>query len=113
MARKQFTQLIDDLDSTPIDEGGETILFSLDGRAYEIDLSDDNAQKLRDAFAPFVSAGRSVSRPKITGRPARERSGQAKLDLADVRAWARENGHSVSDRGRIPAVVLEAYEAAH
>jgi len=32
---------------------------------------------------------------------------------ADVRAWARENGLEVSDRGAIPAAVLEQHAAAH
>jgi len=32
---------------------------------------------------------------------------------ADVRAWARQNAVSVSDRGRVPASVLSAYRKAH
>ena len=59
MAKKQITQLIDDLDGSVIDDG-TTIHFSVEGRAYEIDLSSDNAKKLREAFEPFVSAGRPL-----------------------------------------------------
>lgn len=113
MAKRHITQLIDDLDGTVLDEGA-TVYFSLDGKAYEIDLSDANAQAFRDAIAPYIEAGRTIA-----GNPARAttrpRSGakSGRADLAAVRAWAKENGHNVSERGRIPAGVLEAYDAAH
>ncbi|WP_294981886.1 Lsr2 family protein, partial [uncultured Microbacterium sp.] len=62
MARKIVHQLVDDLDGTVLEVGdGETVLFSLDGTAYEIDLTTDNAAALRDALAPYVAAARSVS----------------------------------------------------
>jgi len=113
MAKKHITQLIDDLDGSVL-EGGATVHFSLEGRAYEIDLSDDNAKKLRDAFAPYISAGRSVgSVGAAPRRAARGRSAGSSRDLADVRAWAEQNGFTVNSRGRIPANVLEAYDAAH
>ena len=63
MARRIVHQLVDDLDGTLLEVGeGETVLFSLDGAAYEIDLTDANAAALRDALAPYISAGRSISR---------------------------------------------------
>ena len=120
MARRIVHQLVDDLDGTVLEVGeGETVLFSLDGVAYEIDLSAGNAAALRDALAPFVDAGRSVSsRGAGSGRSSasgsgtrRRRSGQQ--DYAAIREWAKANGHKVSERGRVPASVLEAYEAAH
>lgn len=59
MATKHVTHLIDDLDGSVLEDGaGKTVSFSVDGRAYEIDLSKDNASKLLDAFAPYVSAAR-------------------------------------------------------
>jgi hypothetical protein len=113
MAKKHITQLIDDLDGGVLDDG-ITLNFSLEGRAYEIDVSEENAQKVRDAFAPFIAAGRSTSvapsRQTSRGRGARS---AARTDLADVRSWAAQNGHSVSTRGRVPASVLDAYDAAH
>ncbi len=115
MAKKVTVQLVDDLDGTPIPEGeGATVVFSIDRKSYEIDLSDANQDKLRDALAPFIEAGRVVasasssSRGRSASRPAS--GGQ---DLAAVRAWARKNGHTVSDRGRVPANILEAYAAAN
>lgn len=117
MARRIVHQLVDDLDGTELEVGsGETVLFSLDGIAYEIDLTDDNAQALRDAFAPYVSAarrvsGRSTSSTSSTAARRRRRTGQH--DYGPVRAWAKANGYTVSERGRVPAAVLEAYEAAN
>lgn len=115
MARKIVHQLVDDLDGTVLDIGdGETVLFSLDGVAYEIDLTDDNASALRDALAPYVSAGRRVSAGGGGGAaPGRKRRRSGQPDYTAIRAWAAENGYSVSARGRVPAAVLDAYDAAH
>lgn len=114
MAKKQITQLIDDLDGETLEEG-ETIHFSLDGSTYEIDLSEDNADKLREAFRPFIEAARPIGSATGSVRSSRSRSARTKndLDLGAVRTWARENGHEVSDRGRVPAAVLDAYRSAH
>jgi len=115
MARRIVHQLVDDIDGTVLEIGdGETVLFSLDGIAYEIDLSASNATALRDALAPYVSAGRRVgggrSAASSDGR-RRRRTGQT--DYGPVREWAKANGFTVSERGRVPANVIEAYEAAH
>ena len=115
MARRIVHQLVDDLDGSVLEIGsGETVLFSLDGIAYEIDLTDDNAAALREAFAPYIAAARTVSRTASTGGGAarkRRRSGQQ--DYSAIRAWAKQNGYTVSERGRVPAAVIEAYEAAN
>lgn len=113
MAKKYITQLIDDLDNTVL-EAGETIYFSLDGQAYEIDLSPANAEELRGALALYIAAGRPAPSAS-TGTATRNRSsaGSGRSDLAAVRAWARENNYSVSERGRIAALTLEAYDAAN
>lgn len=111
--KKQITQLVDDLDGTVLENGhGSTVRFSLEGRSYEIDLSDSNVDKLRSALAPFISAGRSVAG---TGRAsgARRSSRSASGDLAAIRSWAQSNGYTVGDRGRISADVREAYERSH
>jgi hypothetical protein len=118
MARRIVHQLVDDLDGTILEVGeGETVLFSLDGVAYEIDLTAGNAAALRDALAPYVDAGRSVSSRGGTGggasAAARKRRRTGQQDYSAVREWAKANGHKVSERGRVPASVLDAYEAAH
>jgi len=116
MAKKVTVQLVDDIDGTPIPEGeGGTVVFSIDRKSYEIDLSDENQRKLRDALAPYIDAGRVVSSGAATtrSRGTAKSSASNGHDLAAVREWARKNGHTVSDRGRVPAAVLEAYDAAH
>ncbi|GAB3602494.1 histone-like nucleoid-structuring protein Lsr2 [Microbacterium aureliae] len=118
MARRIVHQLVDDLDGSVLEVGeGETVTFSLDGTAYEIDLTTAHASELRDALAPYIDVARSVSAGRGGGSPAasagrkRRRSGQQ--DYSAVREWAKSNGYTVSERGRVPAAVLEAYEAAH
>ena len=116
MARKVQVILSDDLDeNVPADE---TVSFSLDGANYEIDLSEKNAQELRDAFSRYVQAARKVGRGGRASGGGRSRAtgGGGRMDREQagaIRDWARKNGHAVSDRGRIPASVVEAYEAAH
>lgn len=114
MARRIVHQLVDDLDGTVLEVGdGETVLFSLDGTAYEIDLTDGNAAALRDALAPYIAAARSVSSPRTKGAPARTQRRSGQRDYGPIREWARANGYDVNERGRVPASVIEAYEAAH
>ena len=114
MARKVQVILSDDLDENL--SADETVSFALDGTTYEIDLSEKNAREMRDVFSRYVSASRKVGR---TGRGAgggRSRGTGGRMDREQagaIRDWARKNGHAVSDRGRIPASIVEAYEAAH
>lgn len=113
MATKHITHFVDDLDGTVLEEGdGKQITFSIEGRSYEIDLSDRNADKFYAAVAPFVDAARPVGRTGSGSGRARPARRSSDLDLSAVREWARANGHTVSDRGRVPASVLEAYGAA-
>ncbi|MFT4216920.1 MAG: Lsr2 family protein [Micropruina sp.] len=106
MAQRIVYRLVDDLDST---EAAESISFGLDSASYEIDLSEDNAARLRDLLAPFVAAGRRVGgKGRVAGR---QRSGSN--SAMEIRAWASENGYVVSTRGRVAAEIREAYERAH
>ena len=112
MAQRVQVILEDDYDGTQADE---TVEFGLDGAEYEVDLSSENAQGLRDALAPWVGvARRTGGRRKRTSaaapRPA-ESSGGA--NTSDIRSWAQENGYEVSSRGRVSAEVRDAYEKAH
>jgi hypothetical protein len=110
MAQKTITQYFDDLDGSPLEESN-TIAFSLGRKSYEIDLSTENLAKLEEAMAPFIQAARPAGNaPAGRSSSARKPSDR---DLADVRAWAAQNGHTVSERGRVPAAVLQAYDAAH
>ena len=109
MAQIREIRLVDDLDGEVADE---TVEFGVDGKNYEIDLSTANAKKLRDALAEFVaSARRAGGRRRGGGAPAaaaRRPSIDREQNQA-IREWARKRGMKVSDRGRIPAEVLEAY----
>jgi hypothetical protein len=112
MATRHIAQLIDDLDGTALEEGaGKQITFSIEGRSYEIDLSDSNADKFYNALAPFVDAARLIGSGARSSNPRGARV-KNDLDLAAVREWARANGHTVSDRGRVPGSVIDAYKAA-
>jgi hypothetical protein len=107
VAQKITVTLEDDLDGGP---AVETMCFGLDGSEYEIDLSKKNADRLRKMLAPFIDQGR-----RATGRGQGRRGAHpasTRQRSADIRAWAREHGISVSERGRIPANVVEQYEAA-
>lgn len=109
MAQKVEVHLEDDLDGGPAEH---TVQFSLDGKDYEIDLSTTNAEKLREALRPFAAAGRKITRgggPRAT----RSRASGSGPDTAKIRAWAKENGYEVSDRGRIHQTVKDAYYAAN
>ena len=118
MAQKVQVLLVCDLHDDEV-EGSETVTFGLDGTSYEIDVCDDHAGELRDAFAPFVGAARRAGRAPAA--PAQRRGGRRasgggsgdKQRVQDIREWARNNGHKVSERGRLSAAVVEAYEAAH
>src|SRR5215471_15869378 len=106
VAQRVIVTLEDDLGGGP---AAETVRFAFGGADYEIDLTAKNAKAFREKLAPFIEharkAGRSQSRRR--GRPAAtlQRSG-------DIRAWAKEHGIAVSERGRIPASVVERYQAA-
>jgi hypothetical protein len=106
MAQKITVALEDDLDGGPADE---TVRFGLGGTDYEIDLSTKNANVFRRQLAPFIEHARRTGRGQWR-RPGRTASSRERS--ADIRAWAKDQGITVSDRGRISASVAEQYEAA-
>jgi hypothetical protein len=106
MAQKVHIVLIDDIDQS---DAEETVTFGLDGKEFAIDLNKKNARSLRDSLAPYVAHARPVSRGSRRSS-AKAASGAAP---SEIRAWARENGWDVPERGRVAAEVREAYAAAH
>lgn len=100
MAQKVNVVLVDDLDGS---EAHETVQFGLDGATYEIDLNKNNADDLRVSLAPYQAAARVTSKPRKSG-PSKTRQ---------IREWAREVGIEVPARGKVPADIVEQYEAAH
>jgi hypothetical protein len=109
VAQVQEVRLIDDIDG---DAADETVEFAIDGKSYQIDLSEANAGKLRDALAAYAAAARRLGGRRRGSAPA---SAPGRKPVADreqnqaIREWARKRGMNVSERGRIPAEVLEAY----
>ena len=114
MAKTVITQITDDLDGSI---GAETISFGYRGTSYEIDLGRRNGAAFDKLMKPYLDAGRKVTtvgggrRRSSNGR--RGAGSRSAGDLAAIRAWARENGYDVSDRGRVAATVMEAYNTAH
>lgn len=114
MAQKTIVQLIDDLDGTAA-EDISTVSFALDGVEYEIDLTDSNAENLRDSLQEFVAAARRTGGRIKRGTAPVGRPGSApnREQTKAIRDWARQNGFQLSDRGRIPGTVVDAFERAH
>ena len=116
MAQQTTVRFIDDLDGS---DAAGTFDFALDGRQYQIDLSDENAAKLRDALAPYIGAarkagGRGRGRGRARQTVVAEKLARSNRDqTAAIREWARANGHEVSDRGRISKSVMQAYQTAN
>lgn len=109
MAQKIHITLVDDIDHSPAEEN---VNFGLDGINYEIDLSAENAQSLRDALSKYVAAGRRVGGRAVRGRGPATTAAKGSSDVAQIRAWARDNGYTVHERGRIQAEIRDAYYAA-
>ena len=110
MAQKTVVTVVCDLPHDDEVEGRETVAFSFDGTAYEIDVCPSHAKELHDRFSEYTDNARRVS---ATGRRRRARSGPGRERSAEIRAWARTHGHKVSERGRIPATIIAEYEASH
>lgn len=111
MAKRVEVTLVDDTDGTVADE---TVRFGLDGAAYEIDLSSANADKLRNSLATWIGFAQKVSgsRRSAGARSSGAKSGRSQ-DSAAIREWARDNGFTVSERGRISEQVRSAYAKAN
>lgn len=114
VAQKHIVRLIDDLTGA---DAAETVRFALDGSLYEIDLSEENAQRLREALRVYIANGRrAVSDGPGGAHPAhapRRTTRAEREQTAAIRAWGRANGFRIGDKGRIPTNVIDAYNASH
>lgn len=115
MARVTKVELIDDLDGSAADE---TVMFALDNQSFELDLSANHAGILRDILGDYVAAGRKTAGGTATSgrrqRAVTSTGGQSNREHTQaIREWAKRAGHSVKDRGRIPASVVTEFEQAH
>ena len=109
MAKQTTVTVTDDLDGSA---NAKEVTFSLDGESWTIDLSAKNRNALEKALKPYIA--KATNRAAAVRYPPEETAARGpRRDLAEVREWAKSNGHQVSDRGRISATVQEAYDAAH
>jgi hypothetical protein len=110
MVQKTVVTVVCDLPHDGEVDGNETVAFSVDGTPYEIDVCSVHAKELHDIFGGYIAHARRMSggarRRKARTGPGRERS-------SEIRQWARERGDKVSERGRIPASIIQEYEATH
>lgn len=115
MAQQVVVELVDDLDGSQSNDIS-TVTFGLDGVEYEIDLTEANATRLREAFDFVVAAARRtggrVKRGTAASRPGARPPANREQTKA-IREWARKNGHDLAERGRIPGSIIAAYEEAH
>ena len=111
MASKTMVELIDDITGEPADE---SVVFGLDNITYTIDLSADNAKELRDRIATFIECAQRVKAAKggrsVTTKRA---AGLTRDQNRAIRDWARGQGETVSERGRIPAELIVRFQEAH
>ncbi len=107
MAQKVNIVLVDDIDGS---DASETVAFGIDGTSYEIDLNDKNAAQLRESLSAYVGHARKVT-SRGSGRRPRAAATTSGPSARELRDWARSNGFEVSDRGRVPAEVREAFDA--
>jgi Lsr2 len=107
VAQKINVILVDDINGG---EADETVEFGLDGTSYEIDLSLGNSQELRNVLKLYIEKGRKVTGG--AGRPSKSRMVSDDERNKKIRAWGKEQGFKISDRGRVPFEVVAKYEAA-
>lgn len=113
--RKEITdvQLVDDIDGSP---ATTTIEFSVGGKNYIIDLSEQHADEFNKALAPYIEHARRARRGPANKHKPRSSSEAARAKRqknAEIRTWALENGVTVSKRGQLGQDTIAAYEAAH
>ena len=103
----KVVEVVDDLDGSPADQ---TVRFAFNGASYEIDLNRAHFEEFAEAIQPYIKAGRKVGSTRRRGNAGNPNQ---RLENAKIRVWAQGEGLEVSDRGRIPAPIVEAYRKAH
>ena len=112
MAQKTYTVRVSDLSGEELGEGGQTVNFSIGSDQYTIDLSDKETEKFYDALKKYTDVATKTGGRGVRGsRRSSGGSGRSKEELADIRAWAQQNGYEVSERGRVRQEILDAYDA--
>ena len=113
MAQRVTVTVISDLSGEVVESETPTTRFGFDGTSYEIDLTEKERDELEAVLAPYIEKGRRAGGGKPRRRSSSSDSKARTPSTAEIRAWAEKQGMEVSERGRIPASVRTAYEAAH
>ncbi len=111
MAQKVQVSVICDLPHSGETQGDETVAFSFDGTAYEIDACAEHAKELREKISPFAEHARRAS-AQGRGRKRQQQAAASRQQSAQIREWAKSRGLKVNERGRIPASIVAEYESA-
>ncbi len=109
MATQTTVETICDITGAP---AVETVPFAVRGKSYVIDLSSEALADFEAAFAGFIESARVAGKVATVAKGGG--NGAAKIDPEQSRAmrdWARRNGYTVSDRGRLSVEVVAAYHA--
>jgi hypothetical protein len=116
MAQKVQVVLTCDLDDEEV-AAAETVTFSYDGSTYAFELCEKHLGEFHDTIQAYIGNARLADGPRrrraATTGPSRARRPVSGVSSSDIRAWARESGYEVSERGRIPAEIRTAYEGAN
>lgn len=113
MAQKYIVQIVDDIDGTILDEdNSQTLTFAVEGQNYALDVSLAHAEEFRRDIEKYTAVARLNGQGRAVSNSGSKTKRSVSEDLAAVREWANKNGYSVSARGRIPANVQKAYDAA-
>ncbi len=119
MAKRVIETLTSDLSGVdiPDDSAGGTVEFAVSGSQYAIDLTEDELSTFNEILAPYVGSAQRLSRrgaaiSKTTVSASGE-GRRTKEQLTAIRKWAKQNGHEVSERGRVARPILDAFDAAH
>lgn len=112
MARRTIVEVFDDIDGTPLEDGGETISFTVDGVEYTIDLNKKNARDFRKKLDYYIEHSTRVGGRKTRATKARASDPNAPSSK-EIREWAIESGYEVPARGRLPQSLVDEYVAAH
>lgn len=105
--RRETVVVTDDIDGS---HGAETVTFALDGVTYTIDLAEDNRATLTEALAPFIDNAQRIGKYGTSTTVRQHHPGRNDPSyIARIKRWAREHGHAVPARGRVPKTVIAAY----
>ena len=107
---KKIVEVVDDFDGTPADQ---TVRFAFNGASYEIDLNRAHFEEFAEAIQPYIKAGRKTGSTRRRGNAGNPTQ---RLENVKIRAWAKENGHNVSDIShtncgyavRVPTICIHA-----